>query len=130
VNDLLVHYPTWHARAACLDVADPDMFFPDSMDSDEAVQARALCRACPVAERCFGTAIQRRDRWGIHGGYGPKQRTTILRDALGRPEGRGDGLPTHCANNHVFTPDNTVHHKGRRACLTCRENRKAVSDGA
>jgi hypothetical protein len=44
---------------------DPDLFWPGT--EAEAERARAVCRACPLAEVCLAVA-QRRLEWGVWGG--------------------------------------------------------------
>jgi WhiB family redox-sensing transcriptional regulator len=83
MTDLLIHYPDWHAKAACLGIKNPDIFFPKKVDDEDARKARALCRSCPVARECFGTAIAAGERWGIRGGHSPKARTQIAKKVLG-----------------------------------------------
>jgi WhiB family redox-sensing transcriptional regulator len=123
----------WDEDAACRD-SDPEMFFPDSMDTDEAIAARSVCRSCPVARECFGFAVTNNIGFGIWGGYSPKQRTEAVRAARRksvqdpkpekgpRPPGGMAALnaaKTHCKYNHEFTEENTAYYRGRRRCITC-----------
>jgi WhiB family redox-sensing transcriptional regulator len=70
----------WDKHAACRDT-DPELFFPDSVATEQAAQARKVCRSCPVARECFGFALANRIGFGIWGGYSPKQRTQFLKGA-------------------------------------------------
>lgn len=132
---------SWRERAACRS-EDPDLFFPDSYDSEQARRAVAVCRACPVAEQCFGDAIASQDRWGIRGGYTPRQRVALRRRVLGeerkapavkgRPGGMAakNALKTRCKYGHAFTPENTRYQGSKRCCITCYEDRLAARRAA
>ena len=50
----------WRNDAACLG-ADPDLFFPIGTAGpalDQIDEAKRLCRACPVRERCLAWALE------------------------------------------------------------------------
>jgi WhiB family redox-sensing transcriptional regulator len=124
--------PAWAVAAACRD-ADPDLFFPESME--DAGPAKRVCAGCPVALECFRFALDTEQRWGVWAGTTPKQRTRLRTRLKGmgpeevkelRPPGGQAAVnaqKTHCKNNHAFTEDNTARYKGRRICLTCHEDR-------
>ena len=42
----------WHARAACRDHPDPDMWFPGPGVSRRAQRAVEICQSCPVQIEC------------------------------------------------------------------------------
>jgi WhiB family transcriptional regulator, redox-sensing transcriptional regulator len=52
----------WAARALCVG-ADPEAFFPPG--DDPAMEARAICAACPVRGQCLAYAITADERFGI-----------------------------------------------------------------
>jgi WhiB family transcriptional regulator, redox-sensing transcriptional regulator len=66
----------WRQRAACRGV-DPDIFYPVS--EEEAEEARAICRACPVLESCLEWALSNRERDGVWGGATERERRRIIR---------------------------------------------------
>jgi WhiB family redox-sensing transcriptional regulator len=61
---------TWHDAAACAQT-DPDAFFPERGDSDDA---QKVCRTCAVRANCLADALDRDEEFGIWGGLGPKSR--------------------------------------------------------
>jgi WhiB family redox-sensing transcriptional regulator len=68
--------PAWRQKAACRGV-DPDIFYPVS--EEEAEEARAVCRACPVLESCLEWALTNRERDGVWGGATERERRRIIR---------------------------------------------------
>ncbi|MFK0120833.1 WhiB family transcriptional regulator [Streptomyces sp. NPDC090994] len=78
----------WRDLGLCLR-EDPDLFFPiGSADSGlSAVQtdeAKAVCRRCPVAERCLAWAVEAGPVEGIWGGTTEGERRALRRrTALG-----------------------------------------------
>ncbi|WP_338682599.1 WhiB family transcriptional regulator [Streptomyces acidiscabies] len=61
----------WQRDAACADAADPDLFFPISLNgpgADQVEEARRVCRRCPVAARCAEWARETHQRAGVWGG--------------------------------------------------------------
>lgn len=139
--------PDWTTKAACQD-ADPELFFPDSMD--DAGAAKRVCATCPVARECLRFALDTEQRWGIWGGSTARQRVRLQKRLAGeepepvksvRPPGGQaavNALKTHCKNNHEFTDENTSHYRGRRQCITChlarlerqRERRRLLKESA
>lgn len=67
---------SWRQRAACRGV-DPDVFYPSS--DEEAEEAKAVCRVCPVRESCLEYAIINRERDGVWGGATERERRRIIR---------------------------------------------------
>ncbi|MFF4104338.1 WhiB family transcriptional regulator [Streptomyces sp. NPDC001903] len=55
------------ARAACRE-EDPDLFFPIGTSGPALLQieeAKAVCRRCPVLERCLEWALEGGTDWGV-----------------------------------------------------------------
>lgn len=67
---------SWRQRAACRGV-DPDVFYPSS--DEEAEEAKAICRVCPVRESCLEYALVNRERDGVWGGATERERRRIIR---------------------------------------------------
>lgn len=67
---------SWRQRAACRGV-DPDIFYPAS--DEEAEEAKAICRQCPVREACLEYALANRERDGVWGGATERERRRIVR---------------------------------------------------
>jgi len=57
-------------RPPCRD-ADPELFFP--VGADPGIEARAVCRCCPLKTACAEWAMQTRQAYGIWGGLDPEQ---------------------------------------------------------
>lgn len=66
----------WMKEAACKDVADPDIFFPEQGQWKKGIAAKAICAGCPVKKDCLDYAIEyeQGDRYGIWGGMNTKER--------------------------------------------------------
>jgi WhiB family redox-sensing transcriptional regulator len=67
---------SWRQRAACRGV-DPDVFYPST--DEEAEEAKAICRSCPVRESCLEYALVNRERDGVWGGATERERRRIIR---------------------------------------------------
>lgn len=67
---------SWRQRAACRGV-DPDIFYPSS--DEEAEEAKAICRVCPVREACLEYALVNRERDGVWGGATERERRRMIR---------------------------------------------------
>lgn len=117
-------------QAACQG-KDLKLFFPKSMQDDNAWKARRICSHCPVAEACLEDALESGDRHGIRGGMSPRQRTALKSGKKPKPQrrpstggaSRTNTVKTHCKRNHEFTPENTLRYRGKRLCLACRSDR-------
>jgi len=67
---------SWRQRAACRGV-DPDVFYPVS--DEDAEEAKAICRGCPVRESCLEYALANRERDGVWGGATERERRRLIR---------------------------------------------------
>lgn len=52
----VLEIPEWHKDAACRNVPNPDIFFPERGASIAA--ARRLCATCPVQAECLEDALE------------------------------------------------------------------------
>lgn len=82
----------WQQDAACRD-EDPDLFHPAGKTGIYLKQiktAKAVCRGCPVKQRCLDWAIANREMNGIYGGMDEDERRRLLRRSrrwvAGNPE--------------------------------------------
>jgi WhiB family redox-sensing transcriptional regulator len=66
----------WRQRAACRGV-EPEVFYPVS--DEDAEEAKAICRGCPVRETCLEFALVNRERDGVWGGATERERRRMLR---------------------------------------------------
>lgn len=78
----------WRTLAACRsrDV-DPEWFFSLSGEWDgalnraKAVQAKQVCKSCPVTTACLAAAVAERDGHAIRGGLLPDERSRLRKAA-------------------------------------------------
>ena len=67
----------WADRGACRD-ADQGLFFKEGSGASYP-KGKAICRDCPVREECLEFALVNREKFGLWGGQGPKERAATLR---------------------------------------------------
>jgi WhiB family redox-sensing transcriptional regulator len=70
-------------RPACAD-EDPELFFPIGDTGPALLQieeAKAVCRRCPVLERCASWALETGEAHGVWGGMSEDDRRRIKRRA-------------------------------------------------
>ena len=66
-------------HAACREVEDPDIFFPNR-DTDRKVKvAKAICADCPVSDQCLNFGLTTPSSVGIWGGTTNSERAEIRR---------------------------------------------------
>ncbi|MFB6772780.1 WhiB family transcriptional regulator [Streptomyces sp. NPDC056337] len=73
----------WRARSACR-TEDPDLFFPLGNTGPALLQiqeAKAVCRRCPVMERCLQWALESGQEHGVWGGTDEDERHRMKRRA-------------------------------------------------
>ncbi|MFF5897820.1 WhiB family transcriptional regulator [Streptomyces argenteolus] len=71
----------WRTLAACRE-EDPDLFFPIGSSGPALVQtedAKAVCRTCPVQERCLDWALENGQDAGVWGGMDENERRALKR---------------------------------------------------
>jgi WhiB family redox-sensing transcriptional regulator len=71
----------WRDHAACRG-QDPDLFFPIGTTGPalaQLEQARAVCRRCPVQERCLEWALETDQTIGVWGGTTESERRALKR---------------------------------------------------
>jgi WhiB family transcriptional regulator, redox-sensing transcriptional regulator len=76
----------WRGRAACRG-ADPELFFREGVVGEPGVtrapgvtlEAKAICRGCPVRNDCLAHALSADEKYGIWGGTTPTVRKAIRR---------------------------------------------------
>ena len=67
---------TWRTHAACSGL-EPEVFYPVS--EEQAEEAKAICRECPVREPCLDYALGNRERDGVWGGATERERRRMIR---------------------------------------------------
>ncbi|TXJ83320.1 WhiB family transcriptional regulator [Streptomyces lavendulae] len=76
----------WRAHAVCKD-EDPELFFPIGNTGTALLQieeAKAICRRCPVIERCLRWALETSQPHGVWGGLSEDERRRMKRSAARR----------------------------------------------
>ena len=66
----------WRALGACRGL-DPSIFYPD--ESDEALDAKAVCAECSVRVACLEHALTFREKQGVWGGATERERRRMIR---------------------------------------------------
>lgn len=64
----------WMQQGKCHGM-DPDLWFPERGQPTEP--AKAVCRTCPVQQRCLDYALDVGETWGIWGGKSARERRQI-----------------------------------------------------
>ena len=67
----------WDSEASCQSI-DPEVFFPER-PSDRALDAKAICRGCPVRTQCLEFALSARLDHGVWGGLTEVERRSLRR---------------------------------------------------
>ncbi|MFB8272963.1 WhiB family transcriptional regulator [Streptomyces sp. NPDC055955] len=76
-------------RPACAD-EDPELFFPGEKSTADLLQkeeAKAVCRACLVMERCLQWALESGQEHGVWGGTDEDDRRRMKRRAARKRTG-------------------------------------------
>jgi WhiB family transcriptional regulator, redox-sensing transcriptional regulator len=71
----------WRDKAACLD-EDPELFFPIGSTGrafEQVMQAKAVCRRCPVMTQCLEWALKIKQDVGVWGGMDEDERRVLRR---------------------------------------------------
>lgn len=67
---------SWMQQAACRE-SDPELFFANGVYRHHLQAAKAVCRACPVANQCLTYALQHNEPWGVWGGLTETERKDL-----------------------------------------------------
>lgn len=70
--------PAWQQQGACLG-HNPDLFFPERGEREQAREAKAVCAACPVKAECLAFALDTGLHYGIWGGTSERERQKLRR---------------------------------------------------
>ena len=100
----------WMNNAACVG-ANLNMFFPDT-PGDHGVEAKKVCKTCPVKDACLQHALVNDER-GIWGGTTDNQRKTLRRTlGIERPRYRPE-----CGTTAAYAAHSKA---GEEACALCK----------
>ncbi|MFI1702969.1 WhiB family transcriptional regulator [Streptomyces griseoruber] len=102
--DTIPRAPHWSDRAACRELDDRSIFFPEDFPKGLVLlvtrEAKAVCARCPVIEACLEAALERPEPNGVWGGLDKDERQMFRRRQQRRrrrnsrrPRG-GDGAKT------------------------------------
>ncbi|MEJ8654751.1 WhiB family transcriptional regulator [Streptomyces sp. MS1.AVA.3] len=75
--------PNWRHYAVCVE-EDPELFFPVGNTGPALLQieeAKAVCRRCPVMEKCLQWALESGQDSGVWGGLSEDERRAMKRRA-------------------------------------------------
>jgi len=78
---------SWHEHAACR-TSDPEAFF----ETTSADAAKAVCRGCPVIDKCLRWALESQEAHGVWGGLTELERGELTGAQPGSPERRAKAL--------------------------------------
>jgi WhiB family redox-sensing transcriptional regulator len=77
--DLYLESAPFNGTQSCKDV-DPEIFFPEDYDNRLAVlNAKVICKDCPLTNDCLVYAVKDASLEGIWGGTTPKERSNMRR---------------------------------------------------
>lgn len=78
----------WQLQAACRGLDIARFFHPEGERGPARAQreagAKAVCRTCPVVERCRRHALEVREPFGVWGGLSESERQSLVRSAARR----------------------------------------------
>lgn len=66
----------WMVDSKCA-TTDPEIFFPAHGDRPATRRAVAICDTCDVRTQCLDYAMRTKQRFGVWGGMGRKQRELL-----------------------------------------------------
>lgn len=79
----LARAPHWSDRAACRELEDRSVFFPEDFPKGLAMvvakEAKAVCARCPVTDACLDAALARPEPNGVWGGFDKDERYAMRR---------------------------------------------------
>ena len=70
-----IDMPDWEG-ALCREI-DPELFFPDNIQTMQYRMAKKICGECSLADVCLEYALKDEDLLGVWGGTLPKERNRI-----------------------------------------------------
>lgn len=76
----------WRFKAACRG-EDVDLFFPIGVGpraTQQADEAKSVCRSCLVRQECLEDALKRPEKFGIFGGLDADERLKLRRNRMRR----------------------------------------------
>jgi WhiB family redox-sensing transcriptional regulator len=72
--------PDW-TEAACIG-HDPELWFYGDEDWNAYDEAFSVCEECPIWRECLDYAVSRGERWGMWGGYPPRDRFRLTGETI------------------------------------------------
>ena len=66
----------WEEYGLCSSVGG-DLWFPARGEIAHTRAAKRICQRCPVKDQCLEQALRNDERFGVWGGFTPKERTAL-----------------------------------------------------
>lgn len=70
----------WRSKGSCLVEKSRLDFFTD--DKYEINLAKGICKRCVVAHECLEFAVRNEEKYGIWGGFTPRERNKLTRSII------------------------------------------------
>jgi len=71
---------SWRSKAYCLKSATQIDFYSD--DKHTIKLAKSMCHHCVVAHECLAFAVSNQEKFGVWGGFTPRERGKITRSII------------------------------------------------
>jgi WhiB family redox-sensing transcriptional regulator len=81
---------SWREKALCRISKTQIDFFDE--DKHSIKMAKSTCRRCIVADECLLFAVQNKEKFGIWGGFTPRERNKITRSIINLTKQEAKGL--------------------------------------
>lgn len=78
---------SWQAEGRCQQ-SDTNLFYPEAGGNAKVKAAKAVCKLCPVMNKCldFALSVSAIDDWGVWGGTTKDEREPMRRALNAKPE--------------------------------------------
>ncbi|OKJ52494.1 transcriptional regulator [Streptomyces sp. CB02009] len=70
--------PGFNGLGHCAEL-DPELFFPERVNSVSTHDAKATCAGCPVRQACMNWALDNGEEYGVWGGLDERERRALRR---------------------------------------------------
>ncbi len=116
--------PAWTLAALCLDIDEPEIFYPPAGNDAARVtrEAKRICELCPVRTECLTYALDHDEvNYGVWGGLSPRERRQLV-PKIGRGKKRRQTPIVHGTETGYYTH----RRRGEQACVPCRDASAAI----
>jgi len=80
----------WRDKAYCKQSSTQIDFYAE--DKYTIKLAKSMCTLCPVAHECLVFAVRNQERYGVWGGFTPRERNKITRSIINLTKEEAKGL--------------------------------------